>query len=260
MKATLLGFTALLATAQLTSASAVTLDFDSLPSMDYHAGAPIPVAAQLSTQYLDTYGVSFTSGSPYVAVVELFPGHATSGSNGIGNSTPGGILTYDRQYPIIATFFNPAHPHSPGVTDFVSLRGDLNGTPQYLVTLNAYGVNHMLIASVTTADVGGETLSIAAPGIHLVEFLGTPDDVGGVAVDDFTFNTVTSVGQGVPEPSTLAMLLLGFVSLGFAVERGKFRQTRSSTSLAGHKLAPLRRSGASEDSGMFRRVGLAEAR
>jgi hypothetical protein len=47
MKATLLAFTALLATAQLTSASTVTLDFEGLPSMDFHSGAPIPAAAQL---------------------------------------------------------------------------------------------------------------------------------------------------------------------------------------------------------------------
>jgi hypothetical protein len=153
--------------------------------------------------------------------------------NGIGNSTPGGILTYDKQYPIIATFFYPAHPSAPGITDFVSLRGDGEGSGA-LVTLNAYGVNHMLIASFTTADLGGETLSVAAPGIHSVEFLGTDDFIGGVAVDDFTFNTVTSVGQGVPEPSTWAMMLFGFAGLGFAVGRGKFRQPPSSASRAGH--------------------------
>jgi hypothetical protein len=230
MKATLLGFTALLATTQLTAASTVTLDFDNLPSMSFIAGTPIPVAARLSTQYLDTYGVSFTSGSPYVAVVDLGVDHATSGTNGIGGSTPEGILTYAQQYPITATFFDPAHPHAPGVTDFVSLRGDLHGQspPSQLVTLNAYGVNHRLIASFTTADVGGETLSVAAPGIHSIEFFGSLLDVPGVAVDDFTFNSVTSVGQGVPEPATLTMLLLGFVSLGFAVRRGKFRHKPSS--------------------------------
>lgn len=156
-----------------------------------------------------------------MAVVDLGVGHATTGTNGIGGSTPVAILTYDQQYPIIATFFNPAHPNAPGVTDFVSLRGDFAGSG-HLVTLNAHGVNHKLIATVTTVDVGGETLSIAAPGIRSVQFFGTADSYG-VAVDDFTFDPVTSVGgiASVPEPSTWAMMILGFAGIGFMAYRRK---------------------------------------
>jgi hypothetical protein len=209
---------ALLATAQLASASTITLDFDSLPSMDYNAGASIPDAAQLSTQYLTTYGVSFTSGSSYVAVVNLGVGHATSGTNGVGGSTPDGILTYAQQYPITATFFDPSNPSVAATTNFVSLRGDLRGSPSQLVTLNAYDVNNQLIATFTTADVGGETLSAAASGIHSIQFLGSVADVPGVAVDDFTFNSVTAP---VPEPSTWAMMILGFIGLGFLAYRKK---------------------------------------
>jgi hypothetical protein len=47
-------------------------------------------------------------------------------------------------------------------------------------------------------NVGGETLSIAAPGIHSVQFAGILDQ-GGVAFDDFTFNSVVPVGE-VPGP------------------------------------------------------------
>src|SRR5262249_7873988 len=50
-----------------------------------------------------------------------------------------------------------------------------------------------LIASFTTTDVGGETLSVSAPGIHSVQFLGT-HDFDGVALDDLTFNRVTPAG------------------------------------------------------------------
>ena len=56
-----------------------------------------------SDQFLSTLGVSFSSGSPYVAAVGLGEGHATSGINGIGGTTPGGFLTYDGVFPIIAT-------------------------------------------------------------------------------------------------------------------------------------------------------------
>jgi hypothetical protein len=262
MKATVLGFIALLCVGMTNSqASTVTLNFDSLPSMDYFSGAPIPAAAQLSTQYLDTYGVSFTSVNPYVAVVNLGVGHATSGTNGIGGSTPVGILTYDRQYPIIATFFSPSHPHATGITDFVSLRGDLAGSNRP-ITLNAYDVNHQLIATFTTLDVGGATLSVAAPGIHSVEFLGTADTFG-VAVDDFTFNSVTPFHHGhghghghghhdhwligtlsadngvgaVPEPSTWAMMLLGFAGLGFAFRQSRRTVLRLNRQAAGHALS-----------------------
>jgi hypothetical protein len=122
-------------TAEVSASNTITLNFEGLPSSGFHAGGPIPNAAQLSTQYLTTYGVSFTSGSAYVAVVNLGVGHATSGTNGIGGSTPEGILTYAQQYPITATFFDPSNPAVAGTTDFVSLRGDLIGLANQLVTL-----------------------------------------------------------------------------------------------------------------------------
>ena len=174
------------------STSTVTLDFDSLPSMYVSPGVPVPVTAQLSTQYVNTYGVSFTSGSQYVAVVFHGVGHATSGTNAIAGSTPDGMQTFDKQDPIVATFYDPSHPTAPGITDFVSLRGDMAGSGE-LITLNAYDVNHQLIATDTAADLGGTTLSVSAPGIHSVEFLGT-HNYDGVGLDDFTFHSVTPVG------------------------------------------------------------------
>jgi len=163
--------------------------------MTFIAGNPIPPEARLSDAFLLTHGVRFSSGSPYVAVVDLGIGHATSGTNGIGGSTPAGVLTYDRQFPIVVSFFDPSDPSTPAVTDFVSVRGDLLGSG-LLVTLNAFDIAGHLIASFTTTDDGGETLSVSAPGIHSVQFLGT-NDTAGVALDDLTFNRVT------PAPCTL---------------------------------------------------------
>jgi hypothetical protein len=92
--------------------------------------------------------------------------------------------------PIVASFFDPTNPSSQAVTNFVSVRGDLIGTGQPM-TLNAFDINGHFITSVTVEDTGGATLSVTAPGIHSVQFLGT-QDYGGVALDDFTFNPVTS--------------------------------------------------------------------
>jgi hypothetical protein len=167
----------------------IVLDFEGLTAMPPQSGRPIPPQARLSDAFLATHGVRFSSGSPYVAVVDLGPGHATSGVNGIGGSTATGILTYDRMNPIVASFFDPNNPSSRAVTNFVSVRGDLIGTGQS-ITLKAFDVNGRLIASATGDDTGGATLAVTSPGIHSVQFLGT-QDFGGVALDDFTFNPVT---------------------------------------------------------------------
>jgi hypothetical protein len=170
----------------------IVIDFEGLDAMTFFSGNPIPDSARLSDAFLPTHGVRFSSGSPYVAVVDLGVGHATSGTNGIGGSTPAGVLTYDRQYPIVISFFDPGNPSVPAVTDFVSVRGD-NGGSGLPITLNAFDVEGNLIASFTTVDAGGATLTVAAVGIHSVQFVGTRDEEGGVALDDLTFNPVTPV-------------------------------------------------------------------
>jgi hypothetical protein len=166
------------------------INFEGFGAMPYSdVKSPIPPSARLSDAFLFTHGVRFSSGSPYVAVVDLGVGHATSGANGLGGSTHTGLLTYDRNFPIVVSFFDPSDPSRPAVTDFVSVRGDLRGERQS-VTLNAFDVDGNLITSFTTTNVGGEALSISAPGIHSVQFLGT-EDTHGVALDDLTFNSVT---------------------------------------------------------------------
>ena len=169
-----------------------TLDFENVDSMTFMSRNPIPPSARLSDTYLYTHGVRFSSGSPYVAVVDLGDGHATSGTNGIGGSTPNGVLTYDAQFPIVARFFDSSDPSVPAVTNFVSVRGDLLGSGQ-VITLNAFGLDGKTIASSSDTDDGGKTLSVSAPGIHTVEFLA-PERAGGVALDDFTFAAPTPAG------------------------------------------------------------------
>jgi hypothetical protein len=187
----------------------VVLDFEGLAAMDYWAGSPIPGTARLSDGYLNAYGVRFNSGSTYVAVVNLGPGHATSGVNGIGGSTPSGILTYSRQFPIRISFFSPSDPQVEGETDFVQVRGDLQGFPSQTILLNAYDRYGSLLATTSVLDTGGATLTLAHPGIHAVEFLGSPGDDFGVALDDLSFNPVVSV------PTAVAPFSWGQVKAGW---------------------------------------------
>ena len=169
---------------------AVVIDFEAFYAMNYLSGYPIPEAARLSDQLADTDGVIFSSGAPYVAVVHCEPDCAPSGVNMIGGSTPDGILTYDREWPVVFTFVDPQNPEMPAATDFVSVRGDLWADSGMDLILNAYDVNGVLVDSDQAFDSGGTILTVTGSGIHRVEFLGSHDWCG-VALDDLTFDPIT---------------------------------------------------------------------
>jgi hypothetical protein len=197
------------------NADPVVLNFEDHASMDYVSGTVISESAKLSDDYLSSFGVVFSSGDPYVAVIRLGTGHATSGSNGLGGSNAG-KLAYSVSYPIIATFFDPTQTTVLGVTDFVSLRTDY-WSDGGSMTLKGYDVLGQLIATDTATDTGGVTLSLSVPGIHSIQFAGT-----SVAVDDFTFNSVAAV----PEPTTGVL----FAGIGFGAIW--LRQRRRGISMA----------------------------
>jgi hypothetical protein len=55
--------------------------------------------------------------------------------------------------------------------------------------------------------------------IDKVSVTGGSADIGGLAYDDFSFNPVV---VAVPEPSTWALMLLGFAAIGVSVRRRNF--------------------------------------
>jgi uncharacterized delta-60 repeat protein len=183
--------------------TAIVLDFEGLTGMDPNSGNSIPEASRLSDQFLTSFGIRFSSGSPYIGVVELGGCHATSGINGLGGSTSDGLLTYAPANPIVAEFFNPFNPTQPATTDFVSLRIDLDGGSGLFVTLEAFDADGNLLASQTSPDIGGAILQVATPGIHSVRYRGTADQLGA-AVDDFRFNPVTPIPISTPTPTPTA--------------------------------------------------------
>ncbi len=198
--------------ASLPGRADVLIDFEGFPGMSNTIGLAVPALSQVSTQFLATDGVLFSSASPFVAAVNLGGGHATSGSKGIGGATVAGNLVYG--IPIDAEFFLPGDPTTLGETDFVSVRGDRNGVGG-LVTLQAFDFNGMLLGTNVQVDLNGPTLQISAIGIHSVSFFSaTPN----VAFDDFIFGPV----RAVPEPSLVASLGGGLLGLG-AASRGRRR-------------------------------------
>ena len=74
------------------ASATATITLEGLPAApSFIEGSTIPAADTLSDQLLHTDGVEFRSGSgvPYIAVVTLGLGHATSGTNGIGGMSLG---------------------------------------------------------------------------------------------------------------------------------------------------------------------------
>ena len=195
-------------------ASPTVIDFEDLVGMTFFVGNPVPPASQLSDHYLNTFGIRFSSGDPYVAVVAMGLGHATSGVNGLAGTDGNGLNT--GAVPIDAAFFDPSNTTTKAVTDFVSLRGDLwgGGSP---ISLIAYDLDGNVIASDTQPDTGGATLSVSIPGIHSVRYINN----GSVGIDDFTFNEPIAVA--VPEPSTFALMLLALAGVGSSRWRGLAR-------------------------------------
>jgi hypothetical protein len=187
-------------------ALALVIDFEGLNGMTYLGGSSIPSASRLSTQLLQTQGVKFSSTDPYVAIVQLGTGHATSGVNGIGGAK-NGILSYSSSDPINISFFIPSDPTQKAITTMVSLRPDRWGGGGQ-VSLVAYNDQDAVLATVSAVDSSGPLLSITHPGIHKVSFIGTTY-AGGVAVDDLTFAPLTPVANTNPAPVPGPLPLLG---------------------------------------------------
>lgn len=206
-----------------TFADPIVLTFDELDGSPYPSQGNVPDNRILDDHYLN-YGVLFSN----TVVVNLDAGpikpHAPSPKNGIAAFYKEGknknVITYDSARPQIAISF--VHDGSPGITDFVSVQGDLRADSGEEHTLFAYNIAGDLIASYTHLDEPGHVYSIATPGIHRVVWSGTPNtdqlDYGGVALDNLTFNAVRSFV--VPEPSSIMLATFGLIGVfGFQMRR-----------------------------------------
>ena len=186
VRAVALGLACLLLSRANVGAQPVTINFENFSGMRFDAGFPVPASSQLSNQLLLSQGLSFRSEStPYVAVVNLGVGHATSGTNGIGGVNASGQLSYST--PIRVEFVLPGSPGTPAVTDSVSIRNDLSANGGEPVTLEAFDIAGRLVGSATMIDDHVFTLSVSVPGIHSVR-ISEGQSLGAAAFDDFSFN------------------------------------------------------------------------
>lgn len=182
-------------------AALVSIDFDSLDAMSNSPGSVVPVANRLSDQLVATTGARFSSGSGFVAVVDLLS-DTTSPPNLIGGTTPDGLLSYGT--PVVVNFFDPSNTATPAITSFVEARGDPVPLAGATATLEAFDFRGILVGTDTATDsTDGLTLSVSAQNIHSIrisqESAAFSFD-GTIGLDDLRFETLIAVPEATPVP------------------------------------------------------------
>ncbi len=201
------------------STNLITFEEPVLTAMGNSPGSAVPVGAQVSTQFLSTLGVSFSSNGGFAAVVDHgYPDLTPTPPNILGGTSAGGGLDYSAV--ITAAFFDPNNTSIFATTDHVRVLGDLYGLGSGTVTLTAYDQFGGVLGTISDNDnypLGqGPVLQLNIAGIHSVAFSGTS---GSVGFDNFEFNTVAAVGAAVPEPAAWVLMIAGFGLTGAALRR-----------------------------------------
>lgn len=164
--------------------SRVKIDFETVNGATPGSiSGSVAAAGRLSDQLQPTYGVAFKSEEkPYVALVKLGAGHATSGVNGIGSVNAADAMAYGT---MTITFTVPGNPAVAAITDFVSIRGDQTATSG-TATLEAFDKQQVSLGRVTVADkAGGLKLELERAGIHSIVLTQVSNTI---AYDDLEFS------------------------------------------------------------------------
>ena len=206
------------------------ITFEELPggltAMVNSPGSAVPAGSQLTTQYLASDGVRFSSGGGFAALVNHGAGNPTgSVPNVIGGSAAAGALNYNETITI--SFFDPANVLQMATTDFFRIEGDWVPLGSGSAFAEAYDANGTLLATTSDTDnkvlgVSGPVLTFSLPGIHSVRIRG---DNGTISFDNLEFGTLVAV----PEASAAAMLALAGLVWGRCARTG----TRSAADSAG---------------------------
>lgn len=154
-----------------------------------------------TTSYSDL-GVTITADGQNI--LALSSPNGTTGILGDGSPRP----------PLTAVFDVLASSVSVDLGDFGSDSDEL--------FLQAFGLGGVPLDEssllISSSDGSMHTLSLSAPGISYVIFGSRAPSIGGSSVyaDNLTFD---AAGEAVPEPASWAMMIAGFLGIGWRVRR-----------------------------------------
>lgn len=194
--------------------AATVLDFEVLPSgltpTSYGQGSLTPISSRVTTQFLDL-GVVISN----AAVTNLGAGHTASGSIGLSAITAGGYIDYDSIVGF--SFFAPSDGLTKATTNYFAYSPDLGGGSGNIVTITAFGLDGSVVGSKSWVETGTFLSPLELSGIgefHSVTIDQTLYDTfsGGVGIDLVRYGDLTR--RNVPEPSAIALLVLGIAGLG----------------------------------------------
>lgn len=140
----------------------------------------------------------------------------------IVNGIPTGVIGLDNQTSSIGQYLDFGHVNA-GDTIVFEIQ-DLSSGKNWFTdnSKNSDGQNHAYMTTFAGGVMGAETV----PAGYYFGF----EDVTGCASDwnyrDYQFYMSTSVASAVPEPSTWAMMTLGFLGLGFLAYRRQIHPVR----------------------------------
>jgi len=181
-------------------------------------------------------------GDVTVSFEGIFVGQGTSGVSPVtitGSPTPGVALALDPSGPDTYTTMDGSNPSSPVLTGTPLFNGPVSvlfSTPVAGVgleggyfdavggtTIEAFDSLGNSLGSITNTQLGLEFYGLAdstgANVISCISFYITGSEPAGFAIDDLTFGSAQDIPDLVPEPVTMAGLLLGMGALGGYIRR-----------------------------------------
>lgn len=180
------------------TAQAITLEIDSLATMENNVNAFIPVANRLSNQRLNQFVLVSSTGGYAAVVIER--GNSGVGwkqndpncKAGLGSSSAANLLNYNA--PISFTFVDPNNPSNPFTTQAFSLYTDFHGAGG-ACAVRAFDINGVQVASdIKNEHVGiaaiGTQYSVTASAIHTVTFTGP----GNAAISNIQYSQPVGAG------------------------------------------------------------------